>query len=101
MLSNIRHGFEHDAWFIARSIDTLCVTGLGCYYEFDTEHFEPGETLAAQYCLDAPEWMPAGSCISDDCPFVHGDVYTAQSYVTRPEWATVDHIKVAQEGGAT
>lgn len=83
MLSIVRNGHEHDAWFIARGLDLCCITGSGLFYDFHTDHFVEGEDLLFSYSIDAPDMIPAGSCYSDECIFAIGDVFTSQSRVKR------------------
>lgn len=84
MLNIVRNGIEHRAWFAARELDHTCITGQsGLFYDFHDDHYVEGEHLMLSYAIDAPEFIPAGSCFSEDCPFAIGDVFTDQSTVNR------------------
>lgn len=81
-MSQLLHPDDKWATDAAKGVDRSCLTGGNHLLPF-SEMVELEEEAFLIGCLDAPLMIPAGSCVSFECPFAWFEHITDQNTVPR------------------
>lgn len=82
VVSSRLHPEDHWAKDAATGIDRACATTNNLFPPL-SEPFLKEEPELESGSIDAPDYIAAGSCVNEQCPFAYGDCVTLQSKTPR------------------